>query len=113
PPLEAMLILTLFEQSGQLPRALQPQPEDDQLVHERSHRRRLNELRSDPRVNPANAMLLRLHWQIHLLAAAPLLMQTEPAAIVGAMGGAGGQPQGGEEEEGGEEPNDFQQQEAA
>jgi len=117
PPPQAALIIALFQQTGQLPPFIQPQPEDDQLIHERSHRRRLKEIRNDPRVHPANTMLLRIHWQIHLLAAAPLLMQMEPGVMVGAMagagGGTGGELEGGEEQEDGEQTNDFEQQEAA
>lgn len=107
PPEMALVVLQQFEQTGKLPPPLQPQPEDDHMLMEREHRIRLQRLRHDPRVHPINVALLRAVWQIHLMAIAPLAMQTDPAVVVGAGMGA---PMLGPGEEGGEEGDEAQEE---
>lgn len=108
-PADAMMALQFLQQTGSLPDAISPKPEDDHLVMEYEHRMRLKSLRGDPRVHPANLALLRAVWQIHLQAIAPILLQTEPATALGAgiLFGAG-DDEGGQEaasDEGEEEPS--------
>ncbi|HET7321075.1 MAG TPA: hypothetical protein VFI96_01150, partial [Longimicrobiaceae bacterium] len=99
-PRLAMMILA----SGQLPPDLMPQPEDDALVHEHYHRLRLKRLRQDPgRAMPPNVELLRMHWEMTVQIIAPILMQQDPATLLGAGAGAAGAASG-EGEEGPDEP---------
>lgn len=102
---QAALILALFMQTGQLPGPIMPQPEDDPVVHERQHRLTLKRLRTDQRVHPMNAEVLRLHWKFTVLMAAEVLAVAQPGAVAAVVGpGAlgGGQQQGEETEPAGE-----------
>lgn len=100
-PPDALLVLQVFMESGQLPPILTPQPEDDHLIHEAEHRMRLKQLRSDPRVHPINRALLQLVWKIHVAAVAPILQMADPAVLMGALGSPAAMGQEGEGEEGG------------
>lgn len=108
-PLLAALVLQVYQTTGILPPPLMPQPEDDPMVHERSHRVTLKQLRKDASADPALVELLRAHWEMTVQILGPLLLQQDPATAMGAAAGQallapGQQPEGEESEtEGSEE----------
>jgi hypothetical protein len=105
PEEQAMLIIQIAMQTGEMPPPFNPKVVDNDLVHDRSHRVRLKRIIYDPRISEINKQLLELHWMLHVERALPLMMETAPEVVMALMGGQQGEEEGGDGEAEGDESN--------
>lgn len=102
-PLLAQALLEQFVLTGVLPEPFTVSPYDNHVVHEMSHRMKLKEIESDPRVHPLCRKLLELHWTLTVQGALPVLIQTTPEIAAAFLpnpmaGGQGGGEDGADSE---------------
>lgn len=94
PPEMAQQLLVEAMETGDLMEPLGISSYDNDLVHERSHRRRLKAIEDDARIHFVNKKLLEYHWIQHIQAAMPILMQTDPDVVMPFLAEAEGEGEG-------------------